>query len=176
MNTQVMIDEALDYKEWALRKLQADIRQQIDSRRDHAMASGYAGKVAYDMAVEWFAQAKQMLTQSETFVWTPDTERRVLQAAPKLPHDVGFHPAWLPAPVGYWWLGRDSQWTLPCETHRNVFPDLPARRRVCSFTYKIQGVYVLIEAQTLEHHRRRVPVLPQADGQGRGRGVGRPVL
>lgn len=156
MNTQLLIDEALDMKEWAIRKALADARQMVGKFADHAAATGEPLGEAYEQGKQWYMASKDTLKNSETFVWTKECQQRVLAASKKLDDTVPFHRAWLPVKAGFWWLGRDSQWDARCDVQREFFPDLPERRKICAITFRVHdpSEHLLIEALTLDHREK----------------------
>jgi hypothetical protein len=166
ISTLNLIDEALDMRELALVKLRRERPIQLRMRAEHAMATGVQWDAAEDTAMVWLKHAEIMLKTAETFVWTKDTAKYVIQAANKLPDDVPFHRAWLPCACGFWWLGRDSPWKVKTSAGLDDDPTLPEERTVCAVTYYAAGGdfaderqrnHILFECLSFEHGESRGP-------------------
>lgn len=103
---QNRFDEALDAKEAAIRKFDADISARLLAHYDHQL---------FDQNPEALASARAfvhmeglMLREAIPFVWAPDITRAVMQAAESLPRDVALHESWLHADAGWWWFGNHT--------------------------------------------------------------------
>ena len=130
---QNRFDEAMDAKEQAIRKFDADIGARVRGHYEHQVAEGL-GRSAYAAAVKYVALEGKMLRESVPFIWAPDITNAVRQAAISIPNDATLDPSWLHADAGWWWFGAASTWHGLSLVHTDH--GLPPTRPINALVYR----------------------------------------